>query len=125
MQEELSQNTNPTQSPTSSTWIDCEELEANITVAEIAANAVGMELGAEKCGVAHLRKGKVVSLGGSGNQDDKDKRGGGGPVQQVGWYREMGGLYANYVLPHRYLGVQQLIGPKTHKVKQMVKKEYL
>ena len=47
---------------------DNEELGATITVAESAAKAVEMELGAEKRGVAYLQS---IELGGSGNQDER------------------------------------------------------
>ena len=43
---------------------DSEELDSTVETTESAAQAVGMELGAPKCGVAHIRRGRVVERGG-------------------------------------------------------------
>ena len=43
---------------------DSEELDATVEQAEAASGAVGMQLGAQKCGVAHFRKGRIIQRGG-------------------------------------------------------------
>ena len=43
---------------------DCEELAATVELTETEARAMGMQLVAPKCGVAHFRKGRVTLRGG-------------------------------------------------------------
>ena len=43
---------------------DCEEMEATLEMVESASQAVGMELGVRKCGVAHIQRGRVTERGG-------------------------------------------------------------
>ena len=43
---------------------DYEEMESTLEMVESAAQAVGMELGAQKCGVAHIKRGRVTERGG-------------------------------------------------------------
>ena len=46
---------------------DPEELEATAVRVESTSNAFGMQLGADKCRVAHLKRGRVVERGGVAN----------------------------------------------------------
>ena len=43
---------------------DHEEMESTLEMVESAAHAVGMELGAQKCEVAHIKRGRVTERGG-------------------------------------------------------------
>ena len=84
---------------------DSEELEATLELTETAARAVGMDLGAPKCGVAHFRRGKVTQRGGVATR-----------LHQIQELKEADS--------YRYLGVEQLMGPRSKKMRQLVKKEY-
>ena len=55
--------------------VDPEELEATVTKVESTSQAVGMQQGADKCGVAHLRKGRVVARGGNSHLAPQDQGG--------------------------------------------------
>ena len=85
---------------------DPEELQATVTLTENAAAAIGMELGVAKCGVAHLKRGRLVKRGGVATKN--------ATIKEVG-SRES----------YRYLGMEQLMGPKLRDVRRRVRKEYL
>ena len=68
-----------------------EEAEATLGHVEGVARAIGMQLGAAKCGVAHIKRGKVVKRGGIASRITK--------VNEV-------------TESYRYLGVDQLFGER-------------
>ena len=81
------------------------ELESTLEVAEGLARVVGMSLGVRKCAVAHLRAGVPRRLGGATSSD--------GEIEELG------------ERSYRYLGVEQVIGPRSRETKDRVIQEYL
>ena len=84
---------------------DLRELEATVAMVQSVAAAVGMGLGASKCGVAHIKGGRVVQRGGVAAGDAM--------ITEL----TEGDHY-------KYLGVEQLRGPVPKVVKGRVKSEY-
>ncbi len=83
-----------------------KELEATVGTVESVSGAVGMTFSLRKCAVAHMRAGRVKRLGGI-------SAGHAGNISEV-----MSGSY-------RYLGVEQLMGPKDSRTRKRVEDEYL
>ena len=84
-----------------------EELEATMQLTESVSEAIGMSLGVRKCGVVHMRAGRVRSVGGVESLRA-------GRVSEIG----RGSSY-------KYLGVEQLIGRKDGMARKRVTEEYL
>ena len=80
------------------------ELDSTLEVVEGLAKAVGMYLGVRKCAVAHLRAGRVRQLGGTTSR--------GGDIEELA-----GNSY-------RYLGVEQVFGPRSRETKDRAVQEY-
>ena len=84
-----------------------EDLEATLTEVERVAEAVGMRLGIRKCGVAHLRNGRLVRMSvGVGV--------GAGMMEEI----EPGA-------PYKYLGMEQIFTTHSREAKARVRAEYL
>ena len=82
------------------------ELRSTLEVAEGFLVAVGMTLGVRKCAVAHLRAGRVRSQGGVETERST--------INEI----SRGDSY-------RYLGIDQVFGPRSRETKDRVVKEYL
>ena len=83
------------------------DLEATLTEVERVAEAVGMRLGIRKCGVAHLRNGRLVRMSvGVGV--------GAGTMEEI----EPGA-------PYKYLGVEQIFTTHSREARARVRAEYL
>ncbi len=84
-----------------------DDLEATLTEVERVAEAVGMRLGIQKCGVAHLRNGRLVRMSvgvgvGAGTMDEIEPG-----------------------APYKYLGVEQIFTTHSREAKTRVGAEYL
>ena len=81
-----------------------EEAEATLGHVEGVARAIGMQLGAPKCGVVHIKRGKVVRKGGISTR-----------ITEVTEVRDS----------YKYLGVDQLFGERGRQTAKRVSAEYL
>jgi len=85
---------------------DTEGLQAMINRVHRGSAAVGMALGLQKCGIAHMKRGKVVQHGNTALRGEEE-------------IREITSENA-----YKYLGVDQLFSPCSKKVQSKIKQKF-
>ena len=83
------------------------QLDQILALVQEGSAAVGMALGLQKCGVAHMIKGKVVQHGNSMALDE-------GEVAEV-----------TVETAYKYLGIDQLFSPNHYVIRQRLKQKFL